>query len=60
MTYEIHKHFYGSNKREEFGGGFSAEEVKDYLKGFKVTENYGDIKTYTRKNCKYYYIVIAE
>lgn len=61
MMYTIHRRTYGSTIIEDFGSGFTMEEVKHYTKGYKLTEKYGDEKsgamTFTRKNSKHFYIV---
>lgn len=52
-TYKIH--FYNGNEWEDFGGGYTIEEVKQFTKGYKAEENLEGF--YTRKNSKKMYDV---
>ena len=57
--YEISKHYYDSEEVHNYGGGYTAEEVKQIMKGLKKeTLDFDPLTTfYTRRNMKYFYIV---
>lgn len=58
--YEIVRHTYNDKEaRDNYGGGYTAEEVKAVLKGYKREPLEFDPTTcfYTRKGSKYFYIV---
>lgn len=57
--YEIIKCEYGSETRANYGGGYTADDLKSLLKGYKREIIEFDTKNcfYTRKGSKYFYIV---
>ena len=55
MTYKIEKYDAVSKKWENFGGGYTEEEVKQITKGFPF-----DGLMYSRKNSRTFFIVTEE
>ena len=54
-TYTIQKFDCKTNKWENFGGGYTSEEVKQIIKGFPFDGHY-----YSRKNGNTFYLVEEE
>lgn len=55
MTYKIQKYNPKTDKFENYGGGYSEEDMKVITKGYKFNGQF-----YERKNSKIFYIVEKE
>lgn len=57
--YEIIKCEYGKETRANYGGGYTADDLKTVLKGYKEEKIDFDPTNsfYTRKGSRYFYIV---
>lgn len=57
--YEISKFEYNRGKIANYGGGYTAEDVKTVLKGYKpeIIEHDENTRFFTRKGSKFFYIV---
>ena len=62
MTYRIEKwNTKGESKCVgDYGGGYTEQDVKDLIKGYKKTETIGNMQFYQRKGSFTLWVVIEE
>ena len=62
MTYRIEKWNTKSEAKcvGDYGGGYTEQDVKDLIKGYKKTETIGNMQFYQRKGSHNLYIVVEE
>lgn len=62
MTYRIEKwNTKGESKCVgDYGGGYTEQDVKDLIKGYKKTETIGNMQFYQRKGSYNLYVVVVD
>ena len=62
MTYRIEKwNTKGESKCVgDYGGGYTEQDVKDLIKGYRKTETIGNMQFYQRKGSYTLYVVVEE
>lgn len=59
-TYQLKRVYYDNTPNRCYGHFNDYEDIKQLVKGFKADMRFWNenVQAYTRKNCKYFYIVI--
>ena len=62
MTYRIEKWNTKSEPKcvGDYGGGYTEQDLKDLIKGYKKTETIGNMQFYQRKGSCTLYVVVEE